>query len=81
MLHTAASFKLQGTGNGPLLARLRLRALAAASPLIVAELTFKCRCPLFQTIGLHAEVQPTWFDSCTWSHVDSDLNWSLQHMH
>jgi hypothetical protein len=24
----------------------------------------------FQTIGLHAEAQPTWFDSCTWSHVD-----------
>jgi hypothetical protein len=25
----------------------------------------------FQTIGLHAEAQPTWFDSCTWSHVDT----------
>jgi hypothetical protein len=53
-----------------LLARWRLRAIAAASPLIVAELTFNLQCPLFQKTGLHAEAQLTWFDSCTWSQVD-----------
>ncbi len=56
--------------RGPLMARLRLRALAAASPLIVAELTFNLQCPLFQRIGLHAGAQPTWIGNCAWSHVD-----------
>jgi hypothetical protein len=36
----------------------------------VAELTFNLQCPHFQKTGLHAEAQLTWFDSCTWSHVD-----------
>ncbi len=56
--------------RSPFLARLRLRALTAASPLIVAELTFNLQHPLFQKTGLHTEAQLTWFDSCPWSHVD-----------
>lgn len=49
---------------------MRPRALAAACPLIVPKRTFNRQCPLFQTIGLHAEAQPTWFESCTWTHFD-----------
>ena len=52
------------------MARWRPRTLAAACPLIVAELTFNLQCPLFQNIGLHAEALQTWTDGCIWSPVD-----------
>ena len=53
-----------------LLALLRPRGGIATYPLNLAEQTLNPQCPLFQKIGLHAEAQPTWFASCTWSHFD-----------
>ena len=55
---------------GLLMARWRLRALAAACPLIVAERAFNQQCPFFQRIGLLAEAKPTWLIGCPWSSFD-----------
>jgi hypothetical protein len=54
----------------PLMARLRPRGQNETCLLIMEQPTLNLRCPFFEKIGLHAEAQPTWFFSCTWSHVD-----------